>query len=195
MSWFTLHTPWLPVSSATRQLILARRLMRYSLMLHQRIMTLASPKYVSHTLRGSSSWESKKDFVLSLSFPQIFSALSGERRYLWQLQTLRKLHLNRNSTDCVNWTSSKESAYLFCPSPFSSLLYWYFRISAKSLRGWEALYLWTQVIAVFPYFATDAASIVIVDRRPAARPWEVTLYMVSPPLDNKMGKVNDIQLW
>ena len=75
------------------------------------------------------------------------------------------------------------------------MLYWYFRISAKSLRGWKALYLWAQVIAVFPYFATDAASIVIVDRRPAARPWEVTLYMVSPPLHNKMRKVNDIQLW
>ena len=72
MSWFTLHTPWLLVSCATRQLILARRLMRYSLMLHQRIMTLASPKYVSYTLRGSSSWRSKTDFVLPLCFPQIF---------------------------------------------------------------------------------------------------------------------------
>ena len=165
-------------------------------MLHQRIMTLASPKYVSHSLRGSFSWRSKKDFVLPLSFPvshRYFSALRRKKISLTIAKT--QLHTNRNSIDRVNWTSSKESAYLFCPSQFSSLLYWYFRISAKSLRGWKALYLWAQVIAVFPYFATDAASIVIVDRRPAARPWEVTLYMVSPPLDNKMGKVNDIQLW
>ena len=149
---------------------------------------------MSATASGEVLLENRKRTLSSLCLShRYFSALRRKKISLTIAKT--QLHANRNSIDRVNWTSSKESAYLFCPSQFSSLLYWYFRISAKSLRGWKALYLWAQVIAVFPYFATDAASIVIVDRRPAARPWEVTLYMVSPPLHNKMGKVNDIQLW